>query len=167
MTAVIDTIADNNDVNILLIIFQSKSMMLNCFWQLQALNPGQNIFWFTWRWFEIIIGILNQCDLIGNDGGATNMAKALENLLYYLLPLDWKENLGYIRRRNPSPVSTFEWLQPELLSQKNRKELKQNALTLYKEFKPTLFKEKLKSFYWTFYQTNKRNTNGIAANKTF
>jgi hypothetical protein len=47
MTAVIDTIADNNDVNILLIIFQSKSMMLKLFWQLQALNPGQNIFWFT------------------------------------------------------------------------------------------------------------------------
>jgi heptosyltransferase-2 len=23
---------------------------------------------------------------LGNDGGATNMAKALENLLYYLLP---------------------------------------------------------------------------------
>jgi hypothetical protein len=34
-------------VNILLIIFQSKSMMLKLFWQLQALNPGQNIFWFT------------------------------------------------------------------------------------------------------------------------
>jgi heptosyltransferase-2 len=31
MTAVIDTIADNNDVNILLIIFQSKSMMLKLF----------------------------------------------------------------------------------------------------------------------------------------
>jgi heptosyltransferase-2 len=28
---VIDTIADNNDVNILLIIFQSKSMMLKLF----------------------------------------------------------------------------------------------------------------------------------------
>jgi hypothetical protein len=44
MTAVIDTIADNNDVNILLIIFQSKSMMLKLFFELQALNPGQNIF---------------------------------------------------------------------------------------------------------------------------
>jgi hypothetical protein len=118
-------------VNILLIIFQSKSMMLKLFWQLQALNPGQNIFWFTWRWFEII-GILNQCNLIvGNDGGATNMAKALENLLYYL-PLDWKENLGYIRRRNPSPISTFEWLQTGVTVTKNRKELKQNALTYIK-----------------------------------
>jgi heptosyltransferase-2 len=43
MTAVIDTIADNNDVNILLIIFQSKSMMLKLFWQLQALNRTKYI----------------------------------------------------------------------------------------------------------------------------
>jgi heptosyltransferase-2 len=56
MTAVIDTIADNNDVNILLIIFQSKSMMLKLFWQLQALNPGQNIFWFTWViWDRLLV----------------------------------------------------------------------------------------------------------------
>jgi hypothetical protein len=65
-----------------------------------------------------------------------NMAKALENLLI-ILPLDWKENLGYIRRRNPS-ISTFEWLQTGVTVTKNRKELKQNALTLYKEFKPTI-----------------------------
>jgi hypothetical protein len=30
-------------VNILLIIFQSKSMMLKLFWQLQALNRTKNI----------------------------------------------------------------------------------------------------------------------------
>jgi hypothetical protein len=44
MTAVIDTIADNNDVNILLIIFQSKSMMLKLFLTVASSQPGQNIF---------------------------------------------------------------------------------------------------------------------------
>jgi heptosyltransferase-2 len=132
-------------VNILLIIFQSKSMMLKLFWQLQALNPGQNIFWFTWGDLRSFIGILNQWFIVGNDGGA-NMAKALGKPSLLSSPLDWKENLGYIRRRNPSPsVIHLNDYRPELLSQKNRKELKQNALT-YKEFKPTLFKEKLKSF---------------------
>jgi hypothetical protein len=51
---------------------------------------------------------------------------------------------------------------------KKRKELKQNALTLYKKFKPTLFKENLNlSLEHSIKLTIKRNTNGIAANKTF
>jgi heptosyltransferase-2 len=141
MTAVIDTIADNNDVNILLIIFQSKSMMLKLFLTVASSQPRTKyilIYLVIWGFI-----ILNQCNVIGNDGGATNMAKALGKPSLLSSPLDWKENLGYIRRRNPSPISTFEWLQTRLLSQKTEKELK---CSTYKEFKPTLFKEKLKSF---------------------
>jgi hypothetical protein len=94
------------------------------------------------------------------------MAKALGKPSFY--PLDWKENLGYIRRWNPSPISTFEWLQTGVTVTKNRKELKQNALTYMKNLNLRYLKRNLNlSIEHSIKLTIKRNTNGIAANKTF
>jgi heptosyltransferase-2 len=91
------------------------------------------------------IGILNQCDLIvGNDGGANmEYGKRKPSLLSSLIEKKIWATLEDGIHHLSVHLNDYR---PELLSQKNRKELKQNALTLYKEFKPTLFKEKLKSF---------------------
>jgi heptosyltransferase-2 len=131
------------------------------------LNPGQNIFWFTWGDLRGFIGILNQCNVIvGNDGGANEYGKSIRKPSL-LSSLDWKENLGYIRE-NPSPISTFEWLQTELLSQKTEKNLNRMLLPYIKNLNLRYLKRNLNlSIEHSIKLTIKRNTNGIAAIKHF
>jgi heptosyltransferase-2 len=90
--------------------------------------------------------------IVGNDGGANEYGKALENLLLLSSPLIEKKIWATLEDGIHHLSVHLNDYRPELLSQKTEKNL--NRMLLYKEFKPTLFKEKLKSFYWTFYQTN-------------
>jgi heptosyltransferase-2 len=74
------------------------------------------------------IGILNQCDLIvGNDGGATNMAKALENLL---IIFPWIEKKIWATLEDGiHHLSVHLNDYNRSYCHKKQKELKQNALT--------------------------------------
>jgi heptosyltransferase-2 len=97
---------------------------------LQALNPGQKYFDLLGGDLRGFIGILNQCNVIvGNDGGAMNMAKALENLLYYLLPWIEKKIWATLEDGIHHLSVHLNDYRPELLSKK-RKELK-TMLLLY------------------------------------
>jgi heptosyltransferase-2 len=78
------------------------------------------------------IGILNQCDLIvGNDGGATNMAKALENPLY-LLPWIEKKIWATLEDGIHHLSVHLNDYRPELLSQKTEKNLNRMLLPYIK-----------------------------------
>jgi heptosyltransferase-2 len=85
MTAVIDTIADNNDeypFNYFPKQIHDAKTVLTV-----ASSQPRTKYILIFGGDLRVIGILNQCNVIvGNDGGATNMAKALENLLYIFSP---------------------------------------------------------------------------------
>lgn len=149
ITSVIDTIADNADVNILFNYFpkqidDAKTVFDSC----KPSTQEKIYFDLLGGDLRAFIGVLNQCDLIvGNDGGAINMAKALGKPSFIIFS-PWIEKKIWATLEDGIHHMSVHLndFKPELLSQKTEKELKQNALTLYKEFKPSLFNDKLKSF---------------------
>jgi heptosyltransferase-2 len=93
------------------------------------------------------IALQSQCDaLIGNEGGATNMAKAL-NVLTFTIYAPWinrtswniKEETGFY------DIVHLSDYYPELY-QKHAKNYKALAFEWYEKLKPVLFAEKLKAF---------------------
>jgi ADP-heptose:LPS heptosyltransferase len=149
ITSVIDTIADNADVNILFNYFpkqidDAKTVFNSC----KPSTQEKIYFDLLGGDLRAFIGVLNQCDLIvGNDGGAINMAKALGKPSFIIFS-PWIEKKIWATLEDGIHHMSVHLndYKPELLSQKTEKELKQDTLSLYKEFKPNLFKDKLKSF---------------------
>ncbi|WP_339921669.1 glycosyltransferase family 9 protein [uncultured Flavobacterium sp.] len=149
ITSVIDTIADNTDVNILFNYFpkqvdDAKTVFDSC----KPSTQEKIYFDLLGGDLRAFIGVLNQCDLIvGNDGGAINMAKALGKPSFIIFS-PWIEKKIWATLEDGIHHMSVHLndYKPELLSQKTEKELKQDTLSLYKEFKPNLFKDKLKSF---------------------
>jgi heptosyltransferase-2 len=149
MTAVVDTIADDKDVNILFNYFPKQINEAETIYNSCKPSTQRKIY------FDLLggdlrsfIGVLNQCDLIiGNDGGAINMAKALGKPSFIIFS-PWIEKKIWATLEDGIHHMSVHLndYKPELLSQKTEKKLKHNALTLYKEFEPKLYKEKLKSF---------------------
>jgi len=149
MTEIVDTIADSNDVNILFNYFPKQIKDAKTVFNSCKPSTQEKIF------FDLLggdlrafIGVLNQCDLIvGNDGGAINMAKALEKPSFIIFS-PWIEKKIWATLEDGIQHMSVHLndYKPELLAQKTEKELKQYTLNLYKEFEPQLFKDKLKSF---------------------
>lgn len=92
-----------------LIIFQSKSRMPKSFLTLVNLSTQEKIY------FDLLggelrgfIALMNQCDLIiGNDGGAINMAKALENPLLLFSHLGLKKKIWRLLK---TVFNTFQYI---------------------------------------------------------
>ena len=94
------------------------------------------------------IAIMNECDaIIGNDGGAINMAKAL-NKPSFIIFSPWIEKKMWATFEdgiNHSSVHLEDY-QPNLFREKTEKELKDEAENLYLELKPELIIPKLELF---------------------
>ena len=149
MTQVVDAIADTYDVNILFNYFpkqinEAKTVFDNC----KPSTQGKIYFDLLGADLRSFIAILNQCDLIvGNDGGAINMAKALGKPSFIIFSPWIEKKIWATLEDGIHHISVhLNDFKPELLAQKTEKELKQQALSLYEEFQPDLFIDKLKSF---------------------
>lgn len=92
------------------------------------------------------LAILHHCDfLIGNEGGAVNMAKAL-NIPTFTIFSPWINKEGWNLFESEQNVSVhLKDYKPQLYA-KPEKEYKSEALTLYKKFTPNFFKEDLQIF---------------------
>ncbi|MFC4722803.1 glycosyltransferase family 9 protein [Geojedonia litorea] len=94
------------------------------------------------------LGVLYHCNaLIGNEGGAVNMAKAL-NIPTFSIFSPWIdkatwETFKHIKSHVAVHLNDYK---PKLFTGKSRKKLKKNAPDLYCKFKPILFKEKINHF---------------------
>ena len=87
--------------------------------------------------------------LVGNEGGAVNMAKAMEIPTFTIFS-PWIDKKTWSIFENEYNVSVhLKDYKPEFYSEKEEKELKKEALTLYKEFKPSYFSESLNRFLKT------------------
>jgi heptosyltransferase-2 len=93
------------------------------------------------------IGLQSQCDtLIGNEGGATNMAKALE-IPTFTIYAPWINRTSWNIKEETGLYDIVHLSDyfPELY-QKHAKNYKAQAFEWYEKLKPALFAEKLKAF---------------------
>ncbi|GAA4897269.1 glycosyltransferase family 9 protein [Flaviramulus aquimarinus] len=92
------------------------------------------------------LAITYHCDaLIGNEGGAVNMAKALDIKTFTIFsPWIDKATWGLFEDSNNISVHLKDF-KPELYT-KPEKKLKKETFALYHKFNPELFFDKLKSF---------------------
>jgi heptosyltransferase-2 len=149
MAKVVDYIANNQEVNILFNYFpkqisDAKIVFDNC-----KPSTQENIY------FDLLgsdlrsfIALMNNCDLIiGNDGGAINMAKALGKPSFTIFSPWIEKKIWATLEDGVHHISVhLDDFKPELLASKTEKELKKNALSLYQEFEPELFKNKIELF---------------------
>ncbi|HMI07949.1 MAG TPA: glycosyltransferase [Flavobacterium sp.] len=152
MAELVDEIANSHDVNILFNYFPSQIEEARKVFEACSESTRDKIY------FDLLgddlrsfIAIMNNCDIIvGNDGGAINMAKAL-NKPSFIIFSPWIEKKIW---------STFEdgihhlsvhlqEYRPELFEGFSEKELKVKTPELYQEFKPDLFKNRLLDFLET------------------
>ena len=93
------------------------------------------------------LSILSHCKaIIGNEGGAINMAKALEIPTFSIFsPWIDKEGWALFEDQNNMSVHINDY-KPELFKDKNIKSIKKSTDSLYNDFKPEYIKPKLNEF---------------------
>lgn len=94
------------------------------------------------------LAILHFCDmLIGNEGGAVNMAKALDKPTFTIFsPWIKKEEWNMFEDGEKHDSAHLLDYHPELYGIKRPKEYKERAEEFYQYFKPDLFKDSLRRF---------------------
>ena len=102
------------------------------------------------------IALVEQCDyIIGNDGGAINMAKAL-NKPSFIIFSPWINKKTWATFEDGifhKSVHLKDFL-PELFIKTSTADLKKQALQLYQQFDPLFIKEPLEHFIQTVSQKN-------------
>lgn len=149
MSTLIDTISDNADVNILFNYFpkqkeEAKIVFENC----KSHTKSKIYFDVLGHDLRGFIALMNECDaIIGNDGGAINMAKALNKPSFIIFSPWIEKKIWATFEDGKQHVSVhLTDFKPELTKNKKEKELKNNSLTLYKDFHPSFIKPKLIEF---------------------
>ena len=148
MAQVIDTVADRAEGTLLFNYIPSqqseaKKLYDLCFEKTRA-KIAFNTFAPSLRKF---LGLLYHCRvLIGNEGGAINMAKAL-GIPTFSIYSPWINKMAWhtFEKDTNAAVHLGDY-HPELIEGKSKKELKKEILELYEKFKPELFIGTLMSF---------------------
>jgi len=94
------------------------------------------------------LSITHHCDaLIGNEGGAVNMAKALNKPTFTIFST-WiiKEAWNCFENGSTNVSVHLKDFKPELYGNNSAKDMKKTALALYQEFDPDLFIDILKKY---------------------
>lgn len=149
MAKIIDCIAENNSVNILFNYIPKQIEQAKAIYNLCKDSTKKDIY------FDVIgssirefIAIMDKCDIIvGNDGGAINMAKALQKPSFVVFS-PWIDKKGWALIEDGINHISFHLseLKPELFLNKNPKLIKEENKFLYEQFVPELFLDKLKTF---------------------
>lgn len=152
MTQIVDYIGQNHDVNILFNYFpkqleQAKTIYNACS------ETSKNKIYFDLLGNDLrgFIAIMDACDMIiGNDGGAINMAKALGKPSFIIFSPHIEKKIWATFEDGKNHISVhLNDFKPNLFENKEYKELKKNALDLYESFKPELFLKELEKFLAT------------------
>ena len=149
MAKVIDTIADHHDVNILFNYIPSQREQALEIYNLCGETAKAHIY------FDLLgtdlrsfIAIMNKCDLIvGNDGGAINMAKALGKATFIIFsPWIPKEVWATFEDGITHKSVHLKDYMPEKFREKEGKKIKDQSAALYQLFQPEMFRETLLEF---------------------
>ena len=149
MAKLVDTIAEGRDINILFNYFPKQIEDARTVYNATKASTRDKIF------FDLLapdlrgyIALMNQCDLIvGNDGGAINMAKALDKPSFIVFSPWIEKKIWATFEDGIHHLSVhLQDFKQELFVAKTEKELKKEALSLYEKFEPQLFEEQLRHF---------------------
>ena len=149
MATIVDSIASNREIVILFNYLPKQIEAAKTVYNTCQKETQQKIY------FDVLgkdlrsyIGLMNECDMIiGNDGGAINIAKAL-NKPSFIIFSSWIEKKIWATFEDGIHHCSvhLQDYKPELFISKSKKELKKKALTLYQEFKPEFFFERINQF---------------------
>nr|WP_294788796.1 glycosyltransferase family 9 protein [uncultured Flavobacterium sp.] len=149
MSKVVDYVADNADVNILFNYFpkqldEAKIVFNAC----KPSTKSKIYFDLLGGDLRLFIGLVNECDaIIGNDGGAINMAKALEKPSFIIFSPWIEKKIWATFEDGIHHLSVhLKDYRPALFENKTEKMLKKESLDLYEKFLPGFFEDKIKSF---------------------
>jgi heptosyltransferase-2 len=93
------------------------------------------------------IALLSQCSaLIGNEGGAANMAKALDVPTFCLYSPMILKGAWHSEKIDKHVGIALQEYKPDLFAGLDKKAIKKNMAELYEAFKPDLYKEALLRF---------------------
>lgn len=149
MAKIIDYIADHYDVEMLFNYIPNQKELASAIYNLcKAATQSKIHFDVLGKNLREFIAIMNECDLIiGNDGGAINMAKAL-NKPSFIIFSPWIDKKGWATFEDGThhvSVHLSEY-KPQLFSGKSPKEIFEENMFLYGEFTPELFMPLLEQF---------------------
>lgn len=149
MTKVVEHIAKHKDVTILFNYFDSqmddaKHIYNSC----TAATQKKIRFDLFGKDLRSFIAIMNQCDIIiGNDGGAINMAKALNKPAFTIFSPFVEKNIWATFEDGLKNISVhLKDFRPDLFTDIEHDEIKKNHADLYQLFSPELFKDKIDFF---------------------
>lgn len=149
MAELMDQIATNNDVNILFNYFPKQINEAKILFDACKTATQQKIYFdLLGNDLRTFIAVLNQCDVvIGNDGGAINMAKALNKPTFTIFsPWIDKKSWSTFEDGTQNKAVHLNDFCPDVLKDKSRKERKKNYAYYYSLFKPRLIFENLTYF---------------------
>ncbi len=149
MSMVVDFIADITDVNILFNYIPNQIEEATQIYNGCKKSTQEHIY------FDVLgnnlreyIALMNICDLIiGNDGGAINIAKSL-NKPSFIIFSPWIEKKMWATFEDGKFHKSvhLQDYKSELFNNKSEKELKKASLQLYEYFTPDYFLEELRRF---------------------
>lgn len=149
MSEIVDFIGQNYNVNILFNYFPKQLVMAEEIYNNCSEETKSKIY------FDIFgdslreyIAIMNKCSLIiGNDGGAINMAKALNKGSYIIFSPQIEKKIWATFEDGKKHTSVhLNDFKPELFINKTESQLKEKSVEIYEEFKPEMIIPSLKEF---------------------
>lgn len=152
MSQLVDFIADKGDVNILFNYFPKQIEEATIIYDQCKESTKQKIYFSVLgKSIREFIAIMNQCNMIiGNDGGAINMAKALEKPSFIIFS-PWIDKKGWATFEDGiNHVSLhLKEFKPALFENKTPKIIKKETVSLYTAFTPELIYPVLNTFLET------------------
>ena len=149
MAKMLDTIAQNTNAQLLFNYLPKQAEKAMQIYELCQQETQQRILFDLYiRGLRQFLAVLSQCDaLIGNEGGAVNMAKALDIPTFTIFS-PWI-NKGSWNMLNDGKTHIAVHLQdfyPEIYGTKHPKEFKENAIELYQKLTLPLYESILVKF---------------------
>jgi heptosyltransferase-2 len=147
MAKIIDEIANNSNNQILFNYIPSQEEKARNILNLCKVSTKKQVFFNVFgKSLRAFLAITYHCNaLIGNEGGAINMAKAL-NIKTFSIFSPWVDKASWSLFENHNNISVhLKDFKPELYT-KPEKAYKKEAFLLYQKFNPDLFIDKLKVF---------------------
>lgn len=149
MVRMVDFVGKNYDVNILFNYFPSqKDQALKVYNKLSVTTKSKIYFDLLAGDLRSFIALTNECHLIiGNDGGAINITKALEKKSFIIFSpwIDKNVWATFEDGVNHTSVHLKDYI-PNKFRSLNNKEIKKVVNSFYSEFDFELFEDKLRNF---------------------
>lgn len=149
MAEVLNTIAATSEVQLVFNYMPTQAAEAKIIYDLcKVTTQSKIVFDFYVKGLRDFLAVLSQCDgLVGNEGGATNMAKALK-IPTFTIYAPWinRTSWNIFEETGLHEIVHLSDYYPELYKNKHPKNFKEKALEWYDKLNTDLFTEKLKRF---------------------